>query len=86
MKIGHMQKYKIIHCSLIINILVLIRAYWWENLSEINKHTGTFIRNSRVCAYFSLLFQMAGVIVKTNSLWIQNITSVPKWMANASQK
>jgi len=29
---------------------------------------------------------MAGVIVKTNSLWIQNITSVPKWMANASQK
>ena len=23
-------------------------AYWWENWSEINKRTGTFIRNSRV--------------------------------------
>ena len=48
MNIGHVQNYKIINCSWKINVLVLIRAYWWENWSEINKRTGTFIRNSRV--------------------------------------
>ena len=48
MNIGYVQNYKIINCSWKINVLVLIRAYWWENWSEINKRTGTFIRNSRV--------------------------------------
>ena len=48
MNIGHVQNYKIINCSWKINVLVLIRSYWWENWSEINKRTGTFIRNSRV--------------------------------------
>ena len=48
MNIGHVQNYKIINCSWKINVLVLIRVYWWENWSEINKRTGTFIRNSRV--------------------------------------
>ena len=49
MNIGHMQKNKIINCSCKINVLVLIRAYWWENCSKIDKRTSTFIRNSRVC-------------------------------------
>ena len=31
-----------------INVLVQIRTYWWEKLPKINKHTGTFFRNSRV--------------------------------------
>ena len=46
--IGHVKKYKIINFSQKINVLVLIRVYWWENWSKINKRTGTFIRNSRV--------------------------------------
>ena len=50
MNIGHVQNYKIINCSWKINVLVLIRAYWWENWSEINKRTGAFFRNSRVLA------------------------------------
>ena len=48
MNIGHVQNYKIINCSWKINVLVLTRAYWWENLLEINKRTGTFISSSGV--------------------------------------
>ena len=33
----------------IINVLAGIRPYWWEKSSKINKRTGTFIRDSRVC-------------------------------------
>ena len=50
MNIGHVQNYKIIDCTWKINVLILIRAYWWENWSEINKRTSMFIRNSRVGA------------------------------------
>ena len=48
MNIGHVQNYKIINCSWKINVLVLIRVYWWGNWLETNNRTGTFIRNSRV--------------------------------------
>ena len=60
MNIGHVQNYKIINCSWKINVLVLIRAYWWENWSEINKRTGTFIRNSRVFNFKMKIFPIFG--------------------------
>ena len=66
MNIGHVQKYIIINCSYRINVLVLIRPYWWENWSKINKRTGRFIRNSRVCvcAVFKNEYEKKGFFVQ----------------------
>ena len=73
MNIGHVQNYKIINCSWKINVLVLIRAYWWENWSEINKRTGTFIRNSRVLSRYYLVhckIMYSGVSNKRTGMFI----------------